>query len=206
MITPHRLEKVDGFYRRFFEEAILHDLEIMINTEGGLNFVIAASILGATNLLGNLYQGSWSNKSIEAFIIDFFSEEYKEHASILGNFFRNSLVHTAYTPRGSGVSRGRSDIHLRVRLTPEGYSYIIDSDQLYKDFRQAIQNYFKKVKSDEKTLENFESFLDKIERQFPEEIKPRLIEVAVPSPSISNATYYPYPQYFDVRSEKESNV
>jgi len=178
----------------------------MINTEEGLNFVIASSILGATNLLGNLYQGSWSNKSIEAFIKEFFPEEYKEHASILGNFFRNSLVHTAYTPRGSGVSRGRSDIHLRVRLTPEGYSYIIDSDQLYKDFKQAMQNYFEKVKSDEKTLENFESFLDKIERQFPEEIKPRLIEIAVPSPSISNATYYPYPQYFDVGNEKESNV
>ncbi len=202
MITPHRLEKVDGFYRRFFEEAILHDLEIMINTEGGLNFVIASSVLSATNLLGNLYQGSWSNKSIEAFIRDFFPEEYKEHSSILGNFFRNSLVHTDYTPRGSGVSRGRSDIHLKVRLTPEGYSYIIDSDQLYKDFKQAMQNYFKKVKSDEKTLENFESFLDKIERQFPEEIKPQLIELAVPTPSISNATYYPYPQYFDISEEK----
>ncbi|HSX48744.1 MAG TPA: hypothetical protein VLE44_00620 [Candidatus Saccharimonadales bacterium] len=206
MITPHRLKRVDMFYRRFFEEAILHDLEIMSNTEGGLNFVIASSILGATNLLGNLCQGSWSNKSIEAFIKEFFPEEYKEHASILGNFFRNSLVHTAYTPRGSGVSRGRSDIHLRVKLTPDGYSYIIDSDQLHKDFKHAMQNYFKKVKSDEKILENFESFLDKIERQFPEEIKPRLIEIAVPSQSISNATYYPYPQYFDVGGEKESNV
>lgn len=206
MITLHRLERVDIFYRRFFEEAILHDLEIMINTERGLNFVIASLILGATNLLGNLCQGSWSNKSIEAFIKEFFPKEYKEHASILGNFFRNSLVHTAYTPRGSGVSRGRTDIHLRVRLTPEGYSYIIDSDQLYKDFKQAMQNYFKKVKSDEKTLENFESFLDKIEGQFPEEIKPRLMEVTVPSPSISNATYYPYPQYFDIGDEKKSHV
>ena len=116
------------------------------------------------------------------------------------------MVHTDYTPRGSGISRKRSDIHLKVRLTPEGYSYIIDSDQLYKDFNQAMQDFFKKVRSDEKTLENFESFLDKIERQFPEEIKPRLIELAIPSLSISNATYYPYPQYFNVGDEKENNV
>lgn len=198
MITPHRLERVDRFYRRFFEDAILHDLEIMIKVEEGLNFVIASSILSATNLLSNLYQGSWSNKSIEAFIRGFFPEKYKDHASILGNFFRNSLVHTAYTPRGSGVSRGRSDIHLKVKLTPEGYAYVIDSDQLYEDFKQSMQNYFDKVKSDEKLLENFESFLDKIERQFPEEIKPRLVELASSTPSISNATYYPYPQYFDI--------
>lgn len=202
MITPHRLENVDNFFRRFFEDAILHDLEIMMEVEKGLNFVIATAVLSATNLLGNLYQGRRSNKSIEVFIREFFPQEYREHASILGNFFRNSLVHTAYTPRGSGVSRGRSDIHLKVRLTPEGYAYIIDSDQLYEDFKQAMSNYFEKVKSDESVLENFEAFLDLIKRYFPEELKPRFIEPAIATPSISNATYYPYPQYFDIGEEK----
>ena len=198
MITPHRLEKVDTFFRRFFDDAILHDLEIMKKTEGGLNFVIAASVLSAINLLGNLYQGHRSNKSIEVFINEFFPDEYNTHASILANFFRNSLVHTAYTPRGSGVSRGRSDIHLKVKLTPEGYSYVIDSDQLYEDFKKAMSEYFGRVKKDEVVLEKFESFLDEIERYFPEELKPRFIEPATPTPSISNATYYPYPQYFEI--------
>jgi len=202
MITPYRLEKVDRLFRRFFEDAILHDLEIMKKVKEGLNFVIASAVLSATNLLGNLYQGRRSNNSIELFIREFFPQEYREHASILGNFFRNSLVHTAYTPRGSGVSRGRSDIHLKVKLTPEGYSYVIDSDQLYEDFKQAMSEYFKKVKSDEKILENFEVCLDEIERYFPEELKPRFIEPAIPTPSISNATYYPYPQYFDIDEEK----
>lgn len=202
MITPHRLEKVDNFYNRFFKDAILHDLEIMKKTEDGLNFVIASSILNAINLLGNLYQGRRSNNSIELFIREFFPQEYREHASILGNFFRNSLVHTAYTPRGSGVSRGRSDIHLKVKLTPEGYSYVIDSDQLYEDFKQAMSGYFERVKSEEQVLENFESFLDEIERYFPEELKPRFIEPAIATPSISNATYYPYPQYFDIGEEE----
>lgn len=202
MITPYRLEKVDRFFRRFFKDAILHDLEIMMKVEGGLNFVIASAVLSASNLLGNLYQGRRSNKSIEIFIRDFFPKIYKDHASILGNFFRNSLVHTAYTPRGSGVSRGRSDIHLKVKLTPEGYAYVLDSDQLYEDFKQAMSDYFEKVKSDENILENFESFLDEIERYFPEELKPRFIEPAIRTPSISNATYYPYPQYFDIGEEK----
>lgn len=198
MITPYRLEKVDKFFRRFFEDAILHDLEIMLKVESGLNFVIASAILSATNLLGNLYQGRKSNKSIEIFISDFFPEKYKGHASIIGNFFRNSLIHTAYTPRGSGVSRERSDIHLKVKVTPDGYSYVIDSDQLYEDFKQAMRGYFEKVKSDENILENFESFLDDIERYSQNELKPRLVELPTPSPSISNATYYPYPQYFDI--------
>lgn len=202
MITPHRLERIDKFYRRFFEDAILHDLEIMKEVEGGLNFVIASTVLSATNLLGNLYQGRRLNNSIEVFINEFFPPEYKEHASILGNFFRNSLVHTAYVPRGFGVSRGRSDIHLKVRLTPEGYAYVLDSDQLYEDFKQAMASYFGKVKIDEEILEKFESFLDEIERQFPDEIKPRLVELSGPTPSISNATYYPYPQYFDIGEEK----
>lgn len=202
MITPHRLEKVDKFFRRFFEDAILHDLEIMMKVEEGLNFVIASAVLSATNLLGNLYQGRRSNKSIEIFIRDFFPERYKDHASILGDFFRNSLVHTAYTPRGSGVSRRRSDIHLKVKLTPEGYAYVIDSDQLYEDFKQAMSNYFEKVKSDESILEKFESFSDEIEKYFPEELKPHLVELPTPTPSISNATYYPYPQYFDIEKNK----
>lgn len=202
MITPIRLEKVNKFYKRFFEEAILHDLEIMIKIDEGLNFVIASAILSATNLLGSLYQGHRSNKSIEAFIIDFFPEEYKNHASILGNFFRNSLIHTAYTPRGSGVSRNRSDIHLKVRLTPQGYVYIIDSDQFYGDFKKALLTYFEKVRSDESVLENFESFYDDIERFIPEELKPHLVELPTPTPAISNATYYPYPQYFDIEKKE----
>lgn len=202
MITPHRLEKVDKFYSRFFEDAILHDLEIMVKTGEGLNFVIASAVLSATNLLGNLYQGRRSNHSIEVFITSFFPAEYKTHASILGNLFRNSLVHTAYTPRGSGVSRGRSDIHLKVRLTPEGYAYVIDSDQLYEDFKSAMSDYFEKVKTDEKFLENFEIVLDEIERYFPEELRPRFIESSMATPSISNATYYPYPQFFDIGEEE----
>lgn len=202
MITPGRLERVNDFYKRFFEQAIIHDLEIMTKTDEGLNFVITSAILSATNLLGNLYQGRRSNKSIEVFIRDFFPENYKEHTAIIGNFFRNSLVHTAYTPRGSGVSRNRSDIHLRVRLTPDGYAYVIDSDHLYRDFKHAMTDYFSKVRTDEKLLENFETCLDAIERHFPEEIKPRLIEIASPSPSIANATYYPYPQYFEVVNDE----
>ncbi len=198
MITEQRLQKVEDFYNRFFKNAILNDLEIMIATSEGLNFVIVSTILSATNLLGNLYQGKQSNKSIEVFIKDFYPEEYCSHISIIGNLFRNSLVHTAYTPRGSGVSRGRSDIHLTVKLTPDGYSYVIDSDELYKDFKQAMSKYFVKVKTEETMLEKFEAFLDDIERRFPKEIEPHLIERPSPSASISNATYYPYPQYFDV--------
>ena len=184
MITLHRLEKVAEFYKRFFEEAILHDLKIMVKINEGLNFVIASTILSATNLLGNLYQGHRSNKSIEVFIREFFPAEYSNHTTVLGNFFRNSLVHTAYTPRGSGVSRNRSEIHLKVKLTPEGYVYMIDSDQFYEDFIKALETYFEKVKLDESTLENFESFLDDIERLFPEEIKPYLVELPSPSPAI----------------------
>ena len=201
MITPYRLEKVTNFYTRFFEDAILHDLDIMLKVETGLNFVMVSSILSASNLLGNLYLGERSNKAIEIFLRDFFPDRYKEHATIIGDFFRNSLVHTDYTPRGSGISRGRSDIHLKVKSTREGYSYVIDSDELYKDFRIALDKYFERAKTEEGILENFERFMDSIERKFPEEIKPYLKEILTPTPSISNTTYYPFPIYYDIVGE-----
>lgn len=197
MITPNRIEEVDNFYRRFFEDAILHDLKIMTSTREGLNLIITSAILSATNLLGNLCEGNSSNKSLEAFIRDYFPTKYREHASIIGGFFRNSLVHTAYAPRGAGISRGRSDLHLTVKNTVDGYAYVIDSDQLYEDFRLAVKNYFEKVKSDESLLEKFESYLDKLERQFPHELEPHLTSLGSASASISNATYYPYPIRFD---------
>lgn len=201
MITPHRLKKVDDFYSRFFEGAILKDLDKMINQDG-LNFVIVSTILGAINLLGSLYLGKRSNHSIKEFIDNFFQEEYKPHAEILSDHFRNNLIHTAYVPRGMGVSRGREDIHLRAKQTPEGTSYIIDSDQLYKDFELALKRYFEEVKQNEELLEKFESRVDKIERYLPEQLKTRFVEVPVPTPSISNATYYPFPIYFEIEKEE----
>lgn len=202
MITPHRLEKVDNFFSRFFEDAILHDLEIMKDVEEGLNFVIVVAVLNAVNLLGNLFLGEISNNAIEAFINEFFPSKYKTHAPTLAKFFRNSLIHVAYTPRGTGVSRRRPDLHLKVRLTPEGYAYIIDSDELYDDFKEALASYKEKVKQDEPTLEKFETFLDKIEGHFFEDLKPRFKEDTTKTAMISNATYCPYPQYFDIEEEE----
>lgn len=201
MITTLRLKKVDDFYSRFFEGAILNDLDKMISVEG-LNFVIASTILGAVNLLGSLYLGERSNHSIKEFIDNFFPVEYKPHAEILSDHFRNGLIHTAYVPRGMGVSRGREDIHLRAKQTPEGTSYIIDSDQLYKDFKLAVNKYFNEVKQNEELLQKFEFRLDDIERHFPDQLKKHFVEVPIPTPSISNATYYPYPIYFEIEKEE----
>jgi len=53
---------------------------------------------------------------------------------------------------------------------------------------------------------NFESFVDEVERYFPEELKPRLIEPAIPTPSILKATHYPYPQYFEIEEESQIDI
>ena len=204
MLTPNRLEKVEHFYKRFLEDAILHDLEIMVKHEGGLNFQIASAIITASDLLGKLYLGEKSNHAIEVFIKEFFPVEYENHATIIGDFFRNGLVHVAYTPRGTGVSRGRPELHLKVRQTPEGYAYLIDSDKFYEDFKTALSEYFERVKQDEKVLENFETFLGQIERTFFEELKPKFKESTEHTAAISNATYYPYPVHFDLDEDSHS--
>ena len=78
-----------------------------------------------------------------------------EREEILGDYYRNGLVHQMFMKENAGIHENVSGDTNYVSKTFQDVPYSINIDRLIPEFLQGINTYYRKLENDEMFLNNF---------------------------------------------------
>lgn len=78
-----------------------------------------------------------------------------EREEILGNYYRNGLVHQMFMKQNAGIHEDKSGDTQYVSQNFNGIPYSINIDRLFPEFLEALGSYYQKLETDNTFLQTF---------------------------------------------------